>query len=279
MNFGRAIVIAGDEAVQDFGKKQTFLGAEPAHNAEVDGDEPAVVVDEQIAGMHVGVKEAVAQRMAQKGLDQGACELPQVESLGLQARAVGQRRGVDPFQRQHVLGGAVPIDRRHAEIRIVLGVLGHFRKRRRFQAEIHFDHDRTAQRIDDFDQPQPPRLGGKIFGVLRGKGEGGEVGVKAPLDAGPQYFHGDGARPGCGLDRRAMHLRDRGGGDRRAEARKDRGDRPAERGGDRRFGLGLRKRRHLILQAFEVAGQARRRRRPAASPEIGRASRSSGRAG
>ncbi len=141
MNLRGAVIIAGDEAVQDFRKEQPLLGAEPAHDAEVDGNQPAVIVDEQIAGMHVGVKEAVAQRMAEKGLDQGAGELPQIEAFGHQSRAVGQRRGVDPFQRQHFLGGAVPVDRRHAKIRIVLGVFGHFRKRRRFQAEVHFDHD------------------------------------------------------------------------------------------------------------------------------------------
>ena len=205
--------------------------------------------------MHVGVKEAVAQRMAQESLDQRAGDLLQIQSLGLQPRAVGQWRGVDPFQRQHVLGGAVPIDRRHAEIRIVLGILGHFRKRRRFQPEIHFDRDRTGERIDDFAEAKPPRLGGQIFRVLRGKGESGEVGMEARFDIRPQYFHGDVARSGRGRDGGAMHLRDRGGGNRGPEARKHRGHRLVERGGDHRFGLGLRERRHPVLQAFEVAGQ------------------------
>ena len=79
----------------------------------------------------------------------------------------------------------------NAEIRIVLGVLGHLRERRRFQAEIHLDRDRAAQRVDDLDEPQPPRLGGKVFGVARDKGEGAQIGVEAPLDAGPQHLHRD----------------------------------------------------------------------------------------
>ena len=85
------------------------------------------MVDEQISGMHVGVKEAVAQRMAQEGLDQRAGELRQVETLGREAGAVRQRRRVDPFERQHFLAGAVPVDRRHAKTGILLGVLGHLR--------------------------------------------------------------------------------------------------------------------------------------------------------
>ena len=207
----------------------------------------AVIVDEQIAGMHVGVEEAVAQRVAQKGLDQGAGEKGQIEAFGLQPRPVGQRRRVDPFQRQDFLAGAVPVNTRHAEIRIGFGVLRHFRQRGGFQAEIHFDHDGTAQRIDDFDDAEPPRLGGSVLGVLGGEGESGEIGVEAPLDAGPQDFDGDGARLCRGRNRRPMHLRDRGGGDRRAETRINRADRPVERSRDHRFGFGLRERRHLIL--------------------------------
>ena len=57
----------------------------------------------------------------------------------------------------------------HAKIRIILGVLGHFRERRRFQAKIHLDCHRTPQGIDHFDQPKPTRLGGKIFGMLGDK--------------------------------------------------------------------------------------------------------------
>ena len=172
MHFGGAMIVAGDEAVQDLGEVQPFLDAEPAHDAEVDGDEPPLVVDEQIPRMHVGMKEAVAQRVAQEGLDQRARKLRQIEALGDKPRAVRQRRGIDPFQRQDLFGSAVPIHRRHTKIRIVFGVLGHFRERRRFQAEIHLDRDRAAQGVDHFDEPQPPRLGGKLFGATRHIREG-----------------------------------------------------------------------------------------------------------
>ena len=55
------------------------------------------------------------------------------------------------------------------------------------------------------------------------------------------------------FDLAAMHLRDRGGGDRRTEARKRLRDRAFERGRDHGLGLALRKRRQTVLQAFEVA--------------------------
>ena len=90
-----------------------------------------------------------------------------VEALGGEPRAVGQRRAVDPFEREHVARGAVPVDRRHAEIRIVLGVLRHLGKRGGFEPQIHLDRDRAAQRLDHLDQPQPPRLGRQCLGVAR----------------------------------------------------------------------------------------------------------------
>ena len=69
MHLGGALVIPGDEAVEDLGEEAALLRPEPAHDAEVDEGELAVGVDEQVSRMHVGVEEAVAQRVAQEGLD------------------------------------------------------------------------------------------------------------------------------------------------------------------------------------------------------------------
>ena len=70
MHLGDAQIVAGDEAVEDFGEEAALLLAEPPGDAEIDGDDGAVRLDEQIARMHVGMEEAVAQRMAQERLDQ-----------------------------------------------------------------------------------------------------------------------------------------------------------------------------------------------------------------
>ena len=53
MDFGDAAVIAGDEAVEDFGEPAAGLGVDPAHDPEVDRRQPAV--GEQAAGaVHPG---------------------------------------------------------------------------------------------------------------------------------------------------------------------------------------------------------------------------------
>ena len=54
-----------------------------------------------------------------------------------------------------------------------------------------------------------------------------------------------------------MHLRNRGGGDRRTEAGKHRIEGLAERSGHRRFRLLLRERRHLVLQPLQIVGERR----------------------
>jgi hypothetical protein len=61
MQFGGPLIVAGDEAEQDLGEEAPFLRAESAHNAEVDCNQFARVVHEQIAGMHIGVEKTVAQ--------------------------------------------------------------------------------------------------------------------------------------------------------------------------------------------------------------------------
>jgi hypothetical protein len=60
MDFGHAAVIAGDEAVEDFGEPQPRLPVDPPHDAEIDRGDRAIGGHEQVALMHVGVEEALA---------------------------------------------------------------------------------------------------------------------------------------------------------------------------------------------------------------------------
>src|SRR5690606_9997642 len=62
--------ISRDEAVEDLGQETALLLANPAHNAEINRDDGTILLDEEVAGMHVGVEEAIAQCVAQKGLDE-----------------------------------------------------------------------------------------------------------------------------------------------------------------------------------------------------------------
>ena len=102
--------------------------------------------------MHVGVKEAISQRVTQKILNHLAPEVLQIDIRGFELGAIIQRNSVDPFHRQHMMAGSVPIDARHAKLQIVAGVLRHLGQRRRLESQIHFHRHRTRKRLDDFDR-------------------------------------------------------------------------------------------------------------------------------
>src|SRR3954462_10375379 len=112
MHLGGAVVIARDETVEDLGEEAPLLRAESAHDAEVDRGELTVMVDKQIAGVHVGMKETVAQRVAQERLDYGGSERLEIEAFGFQPRTIIERYAVDPLERENVARGAVPVDGR-----------------------------------------------------------------------------------------------------------------------------------------------------------------------
>ena len=126
MHFGDAPVVARDEAVEDLGEKAPFLLAEAAGNAEVDGNDAAAGFHEEIAGMHVGVEETVAQRVAQERLDQRRGDRLEVVAGIAQARDIGHLDALDPVHGDDVAPGALPVDRGNAEARIVARVLGEF---------------------------------------------------------------------------------------------------------------------------------------------------------
>ncbi len=75
-----------------------------------------------------------------------------------QLLGIAERRAVDPFHRQHFARGAVPVDLRRAKIRVAFEVLAVFGRRRRLQAKIHLHAHRTRQRLDDLHRLQPARV-------------------------------------------------------------------------------------------------------------------------
>ncbi|MND62325.1 hypothetical protein D3C80_536070 [compost metagenome] len=128
MHLSHPHIVAGNEAVEDFGKEAAFLFAKASGNAHIDGNDLALSIHEEIAGMHVGVEEAIAQRMPQEGLDQRIGELVQVVAGGLQALDIRHLDTVNPFHGDDIATGALPIHLRNTETRIVLGIFGKFGK-------------------------------------------------------------------------------------------------------------------------------------------------------
>ena len=145
--------------------------------------------------MHVGVEEAVAERLAEERLHQPPRQRLQVVAGGAERGDIGQPDAVDPFQRQHVARGQLPFDLGHAEALVAGGQLGHLGERGGLQAEVHLDRHRAGQRLDHGDRPQPARRRVDALDEARAGEEGLEVAAEAVADAGPQHLHRDRSAP------------------------------------------------------------------------------------
>ncbi len=205
--------------------------------------------------MHVGVEEAVPDRVAQEGLDHGPPERRHVVAGLDDGRAVVEADAVDPLARQHVAPGQLPDRLGHPEFRIVLDVLGQFREGGGFEPEIHLHGDGAGERLHHrADAGARPRAQG-----LDHPGHEAhrlDVAGEPLAHAGPHDLDRDHPLGAVGLAQvRLVDLRDRGGGDRLAE----RGEQLAERLAEGRFEDAdrdlLREGRHPVLQPLQVAGR------------------------
>ena len=63
MHFCDSPVIARDKTKKDLGQKAPLLGAQSTHDAEINWCKAALMINEKVALMHVGVKKAIPHRM------------------------------------------------------------------------------------------------------------------------------------------------------------------------------------------------------------------------
>ena len=221
MHLRRALIVAGDEAEQDFGEEAPLLRPEPSHDAEVDRDQPAVVVDEQIAGMHVGVEEAVAQ--AHGAGSSGSPLRPSAgRSKPLAASAARSLSGVPSIHSSVSTSRAVrsqsTAGTRKAGSSLVFSAISESAAASS-RKSISIAH-RARQRRHHFDRGAAAALrADRLSAVRAAKKKASRSDWKRRSMPGRRTFTATGLRSPSVVDLGAMHLRDRGGGDRRAEAR------------------------------------------------------------
>src|SRR5579871_764786 len=204
--------------------------------------------------MHVGVKEAVAQRLGEELAHDQNGDSPGIMTGGRKFLRAAHRCTFHPFGGEDARCRTLPIDGRNAELGIVLCTLQKFGCGCGLHAKIELDRDACRERVDESPHAQTPCLGKKRFGPTRGKGESRKVARKIRLDGGPQNLHGHFARQvicrGC-----AMHLRDRSRRDWFAERSKQRWERRAKSAFDFELCYFRWKRRQPVLQRGQRAGR------------------------
>ncbi len=260
MQFGDAMVVAVEERKKIGREILLIFGAECADDAEVHsrvlgpfgiGDD-----DKDIAGMHVGVEEIVAEDLGKKNLDPVFGEPLDICSGFAQGIHVADRDAVDTLL-DHDFGTAVvPVDLGHVkhvgtrEVALQLRCIG------RFTHQVEFVNDRllvlghNLERLETF----------AMFPVPAGQPGQHAQNVEVPLylflNAGPQQLDDHFLVVG---QLRRMHLGDRCGREwLTVETLEDLVDRLAVGGVENCDGLVRRERWYLVLQLGELVGDVRR---------------------
>jgi len=88
--------------------------------------DPYKKANEMRAKSSIGMKEAIAQSLAQEGLHQHHCQVVKVKTCLLQSDFVRHLDAVNPFHRQNIAAGMHPINFRHTETFILGDILPKF---------------------------------------------------------------------------------------------------------------------------------------------------------
>ena len=258
VDLGQTPVIARQQRQQHLGQEGPRLAVEPAHDAEIDGDDIAGLVDEHVARVLVAVEEAVAEGLLEEDGGRLGQHLAQVVAGGQQRRAVVERYAADLTHGQHPARGALPIDGRGAVTGVFGEVVGQLRGGRRLHAQVHLDAHRLLEQAHGGDRLEAAQARLRALDQPGQPVEQLQVALEGALDAGPQDLDRRFLRRLSVLGRghRQVHLGDRGGRDRRVvEALEQLVERTAQLGLDGGAGLVARERRQPVLELGEIGGQ------------------------
>ena len=112
MQLGHAPVIAVEEGQEVFGQIALMILRELAHDAEIHGQvagrRRVARIHENVAGVHVGMKKIVAERLLEKDLDAAFGQHLKVHAHAAQPVQLTDGNALDALHHQHVGPGKVP---------------------------------------------------------------------------------------------------------------------------------------------------------------------------
>ena len=202
-------------------------------DAEVDRDVLAVVRrirrDEDVARVHVGVEEAVAEHLREEDLDAGARQALQVDARGLQLVDAPDRDAGHALHHQHLGLGGVPVDAGDHQERRVAEVAAQQRAVRGLAREVELVAEVLLELGDDRARLQALAVRPQPLDQHRRGVHQREVLLDHAGDRRAQHLDRDRRRRAAVLRRQLgeVHLRDRRARDRLALERCEDLARPA----------------------------------------------------
>ena len=264
VQLGDTAVVAVEEGEEVLRQVALVVGAERADDAEVHR-QPArprrvAGIDEDVAGVHVGMEETMMEDLREEDLDPGAREGRDVDSFVPEDLHLRDRRAVHPLHHHHALRAKVPVDRGYDKERRRRKITSELARVRGLAHEVELIVDMARKLGHHVPGAQALAVGPEAL-HQRGTGlQKGEVTLHGGLDAGSQHLY---RNFGAAVQPRQVHLRDRG-------ARNRALFKPSEHlvklPAQRSFHLGHREpgreRRHLVLEPCKLVGDVDRNEVP-----------------
>ena len=263
MHFGDPLVVAVEEGEKILRQIILVDIRQGADDAEIERDVAALAFafgdDKDVAGMHVGVEEAVAEDLGEKDLDTGAGQARNVHAFFTQRVDLRNHRAVHAFHDHHAGGAPVPVHFGQDQQVGTLEVAPQLRAVGRLAHQVQLVVQVFVELGDYLARLEPPAIRPDGFQQVGGNLQQGDVMLDHGQDAGAQDLHRDFAAAVLLVQYREMHLGYRGRGHRLA----------LEPGEDlvHRFAVSLlqfgdgqvrRKRRHAVLQLRQFVGDIQR---------------------
>ena len=260
VQLGHPAVVALEEGEEVL--RQVFLVAriERADDAEVQRDVALEGRRRQrhhdVARVHVGVEEAVAEHLGEEDGHAVARQPGDVDAGLAQPLDLADRHAEHALHHQHLGRAEVPDHLRHHQQVQAVHVAAQLRGVGRLAAQVQLVVQVLVELGDHFARAQAPAVGRQALEPARTGAQQPQVGVDHLEHAGTQHLD---RHLAAVVQHAEMHLRDRGAGHRIGiELRKHRLDRPAERLLDQLARQRAGERRHAVLQPGQLVGDVGR---------------------
>ena len=156
MQFGDPAIVSLEKRHEIFHQITLIDGAQGPHDSEIHGDIASLGRYEDIAGMHVRMKETVTENLGKEDPPPPLCERLEIDALTLELRHIADGDTIDTLHDHHLAATKRPIDLGHIKQIGILKVAPQLRGIGRLAQQIEFVKDGLFVFRYHLPRPQPP---------------------------------------------------------------------------------------------------------------------------
>ena len=188
VQFGDAAVVMLEEGQQVLRQVALILVGQGADDAEVHGDVAAAGLDEDVAGVHVGMKEVVAEDLGEEDLHPTLAQQLHADPLGLEPLDLPHRSSIDPLHDQDAGVAQVPVDLGHVKRLAAEKVLAQLAGVGRLALQVELIEDGLAVVVHHLHRPQAAAIPPVALGQLGDDPQQTKIAADDGLDTGADHL-------------------------------------------------------------------------------------------